>query len=235
MEVNETTGVNRRFRSRRKLLVAIAAVGTVVLLAGLFVRLNAPKNKLFIEEPTLESRLRFLGAPRQPVIDAWQRFCKAWFKPAKPVPLSSYEVDIARGLPPGLGSPVLTNSVGVRVWVVPRDKIEAILKKHVSASLGLEYPEPERPWIAMSICERNVFCRLRKSSDRVFELAVFSMPRAHPYPARSGASRESSTNHPSSKTFGAHVAVPKGSAVLLLGPTPEVSSTKQFAGLFVPE
>ena len=236
MEANETSGVKRRFWNRRKLLVVIASVATVVLLAGLLVWFSAPKNELLTEMPTQQSRLRFLGPLRQPVSDAWQRFRKARLNPAPTIPLITYQLDTTQGLPPDLGLPTLTNEIGVSAWIVPKDKIDALLKKPELVRFDSDGPAADGEWVLTFVKEFPALCRIRKRTGGGHGIEVFVVPG---YGEISGTntigSGTASTNHPSLKPFGAQVTAPKGSAVLILGPIPESNRTDRFVGLFIPE
>lgn len=232
--MNETTGVNRRFRSRRKLLVAIAAIGTVVLLAGLLVWFSAPKNELLTEMPTQQSRLRFLGPLRQPVSVAWQKFRATWIKPPKPVPFTMHRLDGSVGLLGDLGSPLLTNSLGVCVWIVEEKTIQSILKKP-----GLVQNRSD-PFSASPLM-RNLGGSYQQSfeiQERSFGgCAVNFVGKISPgmFIGAAGGTVIPPKDHPSLKPFGVRVSVPKGSAVLILGPVTEFNPTLRYFGLFVPE
>ena len=236
MEANETSGVKRRFWNRRKLLVAIASVVAVVLLAGLLVAFSAPKNELLTNWPTQQSRLRFLGPLRQPVSAAWQKFRAAWIKPPPLVSFSSYLLEPHVGLPPDLGLPILASDSGVRVWLVQKDKISGVLKRPGLVGFGGKDSSHAGSMTALFTHKQPAFCRIQKRSGGNHELDVFVIPANFPsnFSGRDAASTGSSDPKPS-KPFGAHIAVPKDSAVLLLGPTAELGSTNRFAGLFIPE
>ncbi len=236
MEANESTGVKRRFWSRRKLLVAVASAVTAVLLSGLLVSSSTPKNELLTDWPTQQSRLRFLGPLRQPVSAAWQRFRAAWIKPPPLVSFSSYLMEPNVGLPPDLGLPILASDSGVRVWLVQEDKIPAILKRPGLVGFGGKDSSHSGSMTALFTHKQPAFCRIQKRSGGSHELDVFVIPANFPsnFSGRDTAST-GSTNPTPGKPFGAHIAVPKGSAVLILGPATELVSTNQFACLVVPE
>ena len=236
MDANETSGVKRRFWNRRKLLVAIASVSVVILLAGLLVWFSTPQNELLTEMPTQQSRLRFLGPLRQPVSAAWQRFRAAWIKPPPLVSFSSYLLEPNVGLPPDLGVPILANDSGVRVWLVQKDKIPAVLKRPGLVGLGSKDSSHAGSMTALFTHKQPAYCRIQKRWGGSHGLDVFVIPANFPsnFPGRDAASA-GSTNPKPSKPFGAHISVPKGSAVLVLGPATEFGSTNRFAGLFIPE
>lgn len=236
MDANETYGVKRRFWNKKNLLVATTSAATVILLAGLLVAFSAPKNELLTEMPTQQSRLRFLGPLRQPVSAAWQRFRAAWLKPPPLVSFSSYQLEPNSGVLPDLGLPILASDSGVRVWLVQEDQIPAVLKRPGLVGFGFKDSSPAGSWTPLFTQKQPAFCRIQKRSSGSHELDVFVMPLNLPSNSSGkNAGSTGPTNPKPLKPFGAHVAVPKGSAVLLLGPKPEFGSTNQFAGLFVPE
>lgn len=228
MIANEQAKPKNRFRNRRKLLVAIAAVGAIVLLAVLLVAFSAPKNELLTEAPTLKSRLWFIGPLRQPVSDAWQRFRATRLKPPPQVACSVYQLNPLAEIPSELGNPILTNSMGVRAWIVPKSHVAALLTKPKFVNIGIKETLWEGVLVNSYIANYHRLIRVRSRSSAVREVDVFVTP-----PISIGTF--TSTNHPSLREFGVHATVPNGAGVLLLGPTMEFSPETRFACLVVPE
>lgn len=239
MDANETSGLKRRFWNRRKLLVAVAAVGAAVLLVGLLVWFSAPKNELLTEMPTQQSRLRFLGPLRQPVSAAWQRFRRAVLKSSPSGMMGCYQIKRPMHAPVDLGEPLLTNDAGVRVWLLNAETTKEALKRPDFVEIGGRTTASEDQWLPSLLFSPQVPFRARKRYGADTELEVFFS--AETLRAASGIQKGSyslvPTNHPSLRAFGIKVTIPKGSSVLLLGPEVDESRLplSRFAGLFIPE
>ena len=239
MEANETSGVKRRFWNRRKLLVVIASVATVVLLAGLLVWSSAPKNELLTEMPTQQSRLRFLGPLRQPVSAAWQRFRRAYLKSPPASMMGCYQIKRPMRVPVDFGEPILTNDAGVRVWLLNAKTTKDALSWPDFVEMGVKAMASEDHWLPSFLYSPQVPFRARKRHGLDTELEVFFSKEvlSEASGIRKGSYSLVPTNHPSLHPFGIRVIIPKGSSLLLLGPEVDESRppTSRFTGLFVPE
>lgn len=230
--------MRRRFWNRKKFVVVVASVATVILLAGLIVGFSAPKNELLTEMPTQRSRLQFLGPLRQPVSAAWQRFRAAWIKPPQFVPFSSYRLDVSVSLPSDLGPPLLTNSLGVCVWIVEGDSIQDILRKPGLVKYRWQsFPASELPPPPPTRYGGPYDERFEIQEHSFGGLTLNFVGRIHQtvFIGAAPGTTVPPMDHPSLRPFGAHVLVPKGSAVLILGPVTEFNPTLRYFGLFVPE
>lgn len=239
MTANEPPKPLNRFRSRRKLMVAIASVSVVILLAGLLVALSAPKNELLTEMPTQQSRLRFLGPLRQPVSAAWQRFRATWIKPPPVVFLTIPQVSNERMLVSEAGTPDLINDDGVSVWILDAAKTKIALAGQ-SSSIALR--AASAPGISVGSfgdshhrVQFRLSFRSRTESDLavLVEPGIIEVPKPHTL-GRPAQPPFTILTNASFKPFGARITVPKGSSVLLQGPITGSDPTNRFIGLFVP-
>lgn len=239
MEANETSGTGRRFWSRRKVVVAIAAIGAVVLLAGLLVAFSAPKNELLTEMPTNQSRLRFLGPLRQPVSAAWQRFRKTWSNPPPKIAIASHIIRMPQEFLPELGDPVLTNQAGVKVWILDPNRTKSVLNRPGLADYG-----PRQEWTGLvGSTDTWLVKRLlvqvrptqRSKTATNLEVGVGFADLVTYLPSKDTKSQNAPARHRAPLPFGVRVTVPKGSSLLILGPTFVTDWAPRFCTLFIPE